>query len=80
MGGLTQYGFEYGPMVVERIAHDERIGWVVTVRPRDAYKPRVDIRVSPKGRTWRVHAVECDSVKQTLWTSGDGVPAETWAS
>lgn len=48
----TQYGFDWGPLRVERIAHDDRIGWVIQVRPRDAWKPRVDIRVSPAGRTW----------------------------
>lgn len=58
MSGLMQYGFEYGPMVVERVAHDDKLGWVVMIRPRDAYKPCVTVRVSPAGRNWSVSTVE----------------------
>lgn len=51
----TQYGFNWGPMVVERLAADDRIGWVLIVRERDPRPgygvPRqYQIRMSPKGR------------------------------
>lgn len=66
---VSAYGFEWGPLVVERVASDDRIGWVLIVRPKDAYKPQVEIRVSPAGRVWDVRTVECDHVEQIVWTS-----------
>lgn len=50
----TQFGFDWGPMCVERAVCDERIGWVLVVRPVGTNYPRVEIRVSPKGRSWSV--------------------------
>lgn len=28
----TQYGFEWGPMVVERLMHDDRYGWCLVIK------------------------------------------------
>jgi len=50
----TTYGFRFGPMLVERVIHDERIGYVVVARPEGAHEPKVEIRVSPSGRVWDV--------------------------
>ena len=63
MSELTDYGFAWGPMLVERIAHDDRIGWVLVVRPRDAHEPSVQIRVSPAGRSWQVRTAGCEQRK-----------------
>ena len=49
----TRYGFAWGNAMVERVASDGRIGWVLRVWARrddgrlGAY---VDVRVSPGGR------------------------------
>lgn len=58
----TPFGFEFGPMVVERVCHDKRIGWVVLVRPHGAYVPRVEVRCSPAGKRWSVRMVGCGDV------------------
>ncbi|GIV03686.1 MAG: hypothetical protein KatS3mg015_2516 [Fimbriimonadales bacterium] len=50
----TDFGFEWGPVCVERAVHDDEIGWVLVVRPTDRDYPRVEIRVSPRGRSWSV--------------------------
>ncbi len=50
----TPYGFDYGPIRVERVAYDERIGWVVTLRPLDGYSSVVTVRCSPAGKRWSV--------------------------
>lgn len=39
----------WGPLTVERTAHDDRLGWVLTVR--DESGERVHIRTSPKGQS-----------------------------
>ena len=44
----TKYGFEWGPMVVERVLSDERVGVVVQVRTRGG--PGFEVRVTPKGK------------------------------
>ncbi|GIV03695.1 MAG: hypothetical protein KatS3mg015_2525 [Fimbriimonadales bacterium] len=51
---LTDFGFNWGPMRVERAVHDDKIGWVLLVRPTNRDYPCVEIRVSPKGRSWSV--------------------------
>ena len=49
---LTQYGFRWGPMHVDRCCSDERFGVVlrVSVKPfPESCERHVDIRISPKG-------------------------------
>ena len=67
MSGETQYGFDWGPVVVERVAHIEGRGYVVSVRSRKDYSgPEVQVLVSEKGqrvtayplRKARVHAAD----------------------
>lgn len=43
---LTQYGFEWGPMTVERLMHDDRYGWCLVVK---AAGKEMIVRASPKG-------------------------------
>ena len=52
----TQYGFDWGPLTVERVAQDDRIGWVVIVKTSDkeVSVPQIVIRVSPQGKNWSV--------------------------
>lgn len=57
MSGDTQYGFRWGPMIVERVAHIEGRGYVVSVRTRDDYSgPQVQVLVSEKGRSVTAYA------------------------
>lgn len=50
-GGITQYGFDWGPMSVERVAHIEGRGYVVSIRgPKEYSGPEVQVLVSEKGR------------------------------
>lgn len=60
----TQFGFKFGPLRVERMAYDDKLGWVIDVRPLDSYKPRVIVRVSPKGKNWTVTVNGCDVVNE----------------
>ena len=51
MSGETQYGFHWGPVIVERVAHIEGRGYVVSVRSREDYSgPEIQVLVSEKGR------------------------------
>lgn len=48
----TRYGFDWGPMTVERVASDPKWGVVVLVKPSGGdYDDAVYVRVSPKGRS-----------------------------
>jgi hypothetical protein len=49
----TKYGFTYGPMVVDRIFHDSKYGFVITVRNVDGRS--VEVRVSPTGKVMDVY-------------------------
>jgi hypothetical protein len=50
----SRYGFAWGPLVVERVAHIEGRGYSVQVRPRGKYEPAVEVFVSEQGRSWSV--------------------------
>ena len=51
MSVITQYGFEWGPLVVERVAHIEGRGYCVSIRGRADYSgPEIQVLVSEKGR------------------------------
>jgi hypothetical protein len=52
---VTQYGFEWGPLCVERVAHIEGRGYVVEIRPRGSHKKAVQVYVSEKGRSVSAH-------------------------
>jgi hypothetical protein len=54
----TPYGFDWGPMRVERAVCDNELGWVLIVRPVDKDYPRVEIRCSPAGRNWSVRDMD----------------------
>ena len=49
-----KYGFRWGPLVVERTAHIEGRGYVVTVRTE---RESVQVFVSEKGRNLRTYPV-----------------------
>lgn len=52
----TQYGFDWGPLSVERVAHIEGRGYVVSVRgPRGYSGPEVQVYVSEAGRVVRAY-------------------------
>ena len=58
---MTQYGFEWGPMKVERLAHIEGRGYVVTVKTDHN---ELQVYVSEKGRkveAYRPELVEASS-------------------
>lgn len=52
---ITQYGFDWGPVTVERIAHIEGRGYSVQVRVRGQHETAVEIWVSEKGRSVSVY-------------------------
>ncbi len=61
---ITKYGFQWGPVVVERVAHIEGRGYVVSVRSSDDYDgPEVQVIVSDKGRKMTVRALRGARVK-----------------
>ena len=50
--GTTQYGFRWGPMLVERMAHIDGRGYVVSIRSTELHTgPEVQVYVSEKGRS-----------------------------
>lgn len=54
----SAYGFAWGNVLVERLASDERIGWIIRIwaRHEDGHLGKhVDIRVTPNGT--RIEAV-----------------------
>lgn len=51
--GVTAFGFRWGPMLVERSVSDDEVGWILTVRDEKGVA-RAEVRVTPKGRKWRV--------------------------
>ncbi len=51
MSGSTQYGFNWGPVVVERVAHIEGRGYCISIRSSEDYSGQeVQVLVSEKGR------------------------------
>ena len=44
---VTQYGFKWGPLEIERAIADDKLGYVLTVRTRTE---TLDVVTSPKGR------------------------------
>lgn len=54
--GPTEYGFNWGPVVVERITHLDGRGYWVSIRGRKDYQgPEVQVLVSEKGRVVTAH-------------------------
>jgi hypothetical protein len=53
----TQYGFEWGPMTVTRIASDPRVGYVLEIGA-EGTDETVMVRVTWKGR--KIHVIERD--------------------
>ena len=50
MSGETQYGFDWGPMVVERLAHIPGRGYCISIRGRKDHKGQeIQVLVSEKG-------------------------------
>ena len=47
----TQYGFNWGPLVVERLFSDPKFGVVIALKAGDR---TVEVRVSPAGRKLQV--------------------------
>jgi hypothetical protein len=53
----TKFGFAWGNTLVERVAHDDRLGWVLRVwgRHDDGHLGDfVDVRVTPSGHVVQV--------------------------
>lgn len=54
--GVTQYGFDWGPVRVERVAHIPGRGYVVSVMgPKSHGGPEVQVYVSEKGVSVRAY-------------------------
>lgn len=47
---ITQSGFEWGPLVVTRIASDPRFGWVVSIALREKPYDRLEVRATWHGK------------------------------
>lgn len=52
MSGVTQYGFQWGPLEVQRTVHVEGRGYVVTVQTE---RESIQVYVSEKGRTLKAY-------------------------
>jgi hypothetical protein len=51
MSALTRYGFDWGPVVVERVAHIPGRGYCISIRGRHDYTGQeIQVLVSEKGR------------------------------
>lgn len=62
--GTTQYGFKWGPLDVERVAHIEGRGYVVSVRGPKGYEgPEVQVYVSEGGRVVRAYPLRGAKVR-----------------
>jgi hypothetical protein len=62
---LCEYGFRWGPMVVDRVAHIDGRGYVVSVRSSAGYDgPEVQVFVSEKGRRVKARALRGARVKE----------------
>lgn len=60
----TQYGFDWGPLSVERVAHIEGRGYVVSVRGPKGYSgPEVQVYVSEAGRVVRAYPIRGAKVR-----------------
>lgn len=60
----TQYGFSWGPVVVERIAHIDGRGYCISVRGRDDYKGQeIQVLVSEKGQRVTAYPVRGAKVR-----------------
>jgi hypothetical protein len=76
MSGATQYGFDWGPMVVERVAHIEGRGYCVSIRGRRDYKgPEIQVLVSEKGRSVTAYPLRNARVKQAATNDGEDAKA-----
>ena len=51
MSGLSKYGFDWGPMTVERTGHIEDRGYALTIETDHA---RIEVYVTEAGRRIRV--------------------------
>lgn len=51
----TRYGFDYGPLKVQRVATDPKAGIIIHV---GSEHKQFQVRVSPKGRNVDVHETE----------------------
>ena len=70
MSGTTQYGFDWGPLVVERVAHIEGRGYCVSIRGRKEHGgPEIQVLVSEKGR--RVTAYPRNGARVRAQTRGE---------
>lgn len=65
MSGQTQYGFDWGPIVVERVAHIEGRGYCISIRGRHDYEgPEIQVLVSEKGRSVTAYPIRGAKVKR----------------
>lgn len=56
MSENTQYGFTWGPVVVERMAHIDGRGYVISIRGEKPYiGQEIQVRVSEQGRRVKAH-------------------------
>lgn len=73
---MSQYGFRWGPMLVERVAHIEGRGYVVSIRSRDDYSgPEIQVLVSEKGRRVTAYPLRGARVREAR-SLGDATGAE----
>ena len=63
---ITDYGFTFGPMIVERVCSDDRVGYVLVVRDSDR-NTVIEIRCSPKGRSWDVGVKDYSGDLTLVW-------------
>jgi hypothetical protein len=55
----TTYGFQYGPMTIERACSDENKGWVALTLTTYKYPEGIQIYVTKTGKV-RIHDKKCE--------------------
>lgn len=61
---VRPFGFAWGPVVVERIAHIEGRGYCISVRGSDRYDgPEIQVLVSEKGKAVTAYPIRGAKVK-----------------
>lgn len=63
---ITDYGFAFGPMIVERVCSDDKFGYVIVVRDADR-DTLIEIRCSRKGRSWDVRVKDALGRMPLVW-------------
>ena len=73
MSGETQYGFNWGPVVVERVAHVEGRGYCISIRGSEGYEGQeIQVLVSEKGKRVTAYPIRGARVRSLASGTDEG--------